>query len=817
VSESAGALVVPVLNLGVLGGSVTLSTLDATAVAGSDYTTNYTAITSLSGPSTNYVSIPIRQQWLNGPDKTFQVSLSGATTNLGSPSAALVSIHYDAAPTTNGSSFAQAFPEPAPDRSGSLRVTLLPENIGGQWRFEWERGWRNGGILVTNLEQANYPLAFRQLPGYIVPELPLQAVFAHAPTTEVTNQYAGAGGGLGWLTVNLGPSVVTNSGWRLLGEPDWRAGGSTAANLAPGARLVEFKPVSGLSAPATREVEVFANQGTLISGYYLIVTPPPYDVALPTPLPDASVISAGLTNSPRLPYAFNGQLQSDVGYGSGVAVRDRVVLTAAHVVFNDTALSYVGQVNWFFQKHSGEMDPNPMPLSARGWYLASGYAAQRVYDLTNGYSPGVSSPQSRYWDVAALYFLSPAARGGYGGYLASDMPTNQWLGNPLPKMLVGYPVDGASAGYTNVVPGRMHAVAPNNYAFTLQNDQVYASGDFLSFPGNSGGPLCVLYTNNVFYPAGVYLGTLNGASVVHGIDSNVVNLITLAATLGDAGTNQTGGGVITITVAGGSGLLAYVQVNIGPPAALAAGAAWRLQGSTNWSTGTNDMVAVAGGASAILEFKSIPGWNLPTNATIALALGDRVLVPALYTRAAQLNVSPAEGLTASGYVGGPFTPPSLTYTLTNMGETSLDWEVSKTAEWLSLSSASGTLAAGHGAEITLSLNAQAASLVPGTYSNTITFANLSTGIGNTNFPVSLIVAAHPLAHLTSLNLLADGAVAITLEGPPGRVYAILGSANLLTPLTNWPEVLRLTNATGQITFTNPPPAVTPQYYRARQL
>jgi hypothetical protein len=58
---------------------------------------------------------------------------------------------------------------------------------------------------------------------------------------------------------------------------------------------------------------------------------------------------------------------------------------------------------------------------------------------------------------------------------------------------------------------------------------------------------------------------------------------------------------------------------------------------------------------------------------------------------------------------------------------------------------------------------------------------------------------------------------MTLEGVPGRVYALVGSPSLLTPLANWTEVLRLTNTTGHTTFTNPAPAITPQYYRAKQL
>ena len=66
-------------------------------------------------------------------------------------------------------------------------------------------------------------------------------------------------------------------------------------------------------------------------------------------------------------------------------------------------------------------------------------------------------------------------------------------------------------------------------------------------------------------------------------------------------------------------------------------------------------------------------------------------------------------------------------------------------------------------------------------------------------------------------MLPNGALAATLEVGAGRVYSILGSTNLLKPLTNWTEVLRLTNTTGQTSFTSPPPLLPRQYYRAKEL
>jgi hypothetical protein len=381
-------------------------------------------------------------------------------------------------------------------------------------------------------------------------------------------------------------------------------------------------------------VQIQAGQTTQLSENYLLAQSAPSGVLLPFPVP-----ANNISNLSVYPFGFNGQIQSDTGYGSGVAVQANVVLTAAHVVFNDQTLAYVSQAYWYFQQEAGTFEPEPQ--AARGWYVLSGYAAQRTNDL-QVYAPDTSTPQSRNLDVAALYFLSPAAGGGYGGYLPSDASPNVWLtGNSL-KMLVGYPVDGSQFGDASIVPGQMYQTDPQPYALTLATDpvadqQVYTADWFLSYPGNSGGPVYAQF-NGYYYPAGVYLGTLyNGvtpyASAVRAIDSAVVNLITNAANLSDSGTNNTGGGVITIipnqaVTAANPG---YIQWQLAPPSAVLAGAGWRLQGDTTYSSATNYTRAVLSTNPFTVQFEPINGWNLPTNQTVIVQPGQITVKSAFYT------------------------------------------------------------------------------------------------------------------------------------------------------------------------------------------
>src|SRR5262249_38746743 len=142
-------------------------------------------------------------------------------------------------------------------------------------------------------------------------------------------------------------------------------------NLSPGTYRIGYLPITGYSTPQNMEVRVLPGQPVVLSAKYLLAQAKPGGVELPVSVPPANI--SDLTD---YPFGFNGQLQSEVGYGSGVAVDANVVLTAAHVVFNDQTLTYASDVWWFLRKNPGII--NPPPLQARGAYVLSGYAAQRM-------------------------------------------------------------------------------------------------------------------------------------------------------------------------------------------------------------------------------------------------------------------------------------------------------------------------------------------------------------------------------------------------------------------------------------------------------
>jgi hypothetical protein len=130
-----------------------------------------------------------------------------------------------------------------------------------------------------------------------------------------------------------------------------------------------------------------------------------------------------------------------------------------------------------------------------------------------------------------------------------------------------------------------------------------------------------------------------------------------------------------------------------------------------------------------------------TNSTNGAGNTTRAVGLTVNATSGALSVTPAGGLSSSGTAGGPFTPSSQLYTLTNTGGTSINWTASKTQSWVTLSSSGGALAAGGTATVTVTINSGANSLAAGSYSDTVTLTNSTNGAGNTTRAVGLTVNA----------------------------------------------------------------------------
>ncbi|HEU4929199.1 MAG TPA: hypothetical protein VFU38_05165, partial [Candidatus Krumholzibacteria bacterium] len=122
-------------------------------------------------------------------------------------------------------------------------------------------------------------------------------------------------------------------------------------------------------------------------------------------------------------------------------------------------------------------------------------------------------------------------------------------------------------------------------------------------------------------------------------------------------------------------------------------------------------------------------WMYGQNAPTPTSWGTRVGATAP-VGAGALSVSPSPGLVSGGFVGGPFDPPSITYTLTNTGLASLSWTLVGLDAWNSASSFGGTLSAGANVNVTVTINATANGFAPGVYTDNYSFTNCYGNIAN---------------------------------------------------------------------------------------
>jgi hypothetical protein len=96
-----------------------------------------------------------------------------------------------------------------------------------------------------------------------------------------------------------------------------------------------------------------------------------------------------------------------------------------------------------------------------------------------------------------------------------------------------------------------------------------------------------------------------------------------------------------------------------------------------------------------------------------------------------------------GTIGGPFTPSTRIYTLSNTGSTSLNWTVQSSQAWVAAAVPSGTLPTGNNVPVTVSLTSAANSLAVGTHTAELTFTNSSTNFTMSRFVILNVTLPTP--------------------------------------------------------------------------
>jgi hypothetical protein len=136
------------------------------------------------------------------------------------------------------------------------------------------------------------------------------------------------------------------------------------------------------------------------------------------------------------------------------------------------------------------------------------------------------------------------------------------------------------------------------------------------------------------------------------------------------------------------------------------------------TTGNNYSAGSPANYPAVPGYDLCTGWGTPNGQNLINAL----ISPDT------LGIVPASGFVASNPAGGPFSPASQNFFLTNSGASPLAWSLVNTSVWLNASTTSGSLAAGATNGVTMSLTAAANGLAVGTYTATVNFTNWNTHV-----------------------------------------------------------------------------------------
>jgi hypothetical protein len=126
------------------------------------------------------------------------------------------------------------------------------------------------------------------------------------------------------------------------------------------------------------------------------------------------------------------------------------------------------------------------------------------------------------------------------------------------------------------------------------------------------------------------------------------------------------------------------------------------------------------------QFFAAPGYDLCTG--WGTPAGSN-LIKALAAPADVLEITPYDGFSAGAAPGGPLNQAPRIFLLTNAGTTALTWTLANPAAWLTASPTGGALPARGFTNVTVSLNAAIAGVMPeGLYTANLWFTNESDGV-----------------------------------------------------------------------------------------
>jgi len=287
------------------------------------------------------------------------------------------------------------------------------------------------------------------------------------------------------------------------------------------------------------------------------------------------------------------------------------------------------------------------------------------------------------------------------------------------------------AGFTALM--NQLATAQNKPAVGYLNPAIYAIGlgsnytaDFHDITTGNNTNLAV--TANYYAAPGYDLctgwGTPMGQSLINTLLS--VDPLVISPTSGFGATGPAGGPFSPNSQS-------YSLVNSGTNSLT-----WSFTNNSSWLGASATGGTLAAGATNSLTVSLTSAANNLAVGSYAASVGfsnwnTHVVqgIPFSLQTLQPFSVAPTTGFNSSGLVGGPFSPASQNFVLTNSSSSPLAWSLINTSSWLSASATNATLAAYSASNVLVSLSPAATNLAGGIYAATICFTNQTSGGGQT--------------------------------------------------------------------------------------
>lgn len=486
----------------------------------------------------------------------------------------------------------------------------------------------------------------------------------------------------GSLQVTINPSGAVSAGaqWQADNNGAWHNSGATISGLSVGSHTISFSAISGWTAPGNQNVTINNGSTTMASGTYAQQTG-----SLQVTINPSGAVSAGAQWR-----VDGGAWQNNGTTISGLSV-------GSHTI----SFSTIG--GWNTPGNQNVTINNGLTTTASGSYTQQTGSLQVTINPSGAVSAGAQ------WQVdGGTWQNSGNAVSGLtvGNHTLHFSSIAGWY-SP------GDQVVSISNGFTTTANGT-YTTTTGSLQVTISPSDAVSAGAQWQVDGGA-------WQNSGAIISGLSVGSHTVSfSTISGWTTPANQLATISA-------NQTAQPTGTYVATSQTGSL---QVTISPASAVSAGAQWLVDGGA-WQ---NNGVTVSGLSvgSHTVSFSAISSWITATNQTVTVSANQTTQVTGTYAPIPQLSVSPSSGLSASGFQGGPYTPSSLQYSVSNTAAGTLNWTVIADQPWVTLSQSSGQ----NVGPVTVSINTNANSLYPGTYYSTLTFGGDG---GSTNVQVELTI------------------------------------------------------------------------------